>query len=738
MPRGLVGLALNGVERRLGVTVMPQEQALELREAALDRRSLAREHELLGYTALSALGMGDSPDPPAQDRRAMGIKARLWYQHDPMVQGVVRMRTNFVLGRGVPRPRAKDPDVQKKIDEAWDDLDNKAVLTSYDAQVALCTDLILQSNFFYTVFTGDGDGKVKLGTVDFDTVIDVVPDPEAKQHALYYLTQPVRVKWDYRLHRLRPDKLPGMQRYEYLEHWANIEAAEDAGRQFEKPPEGMVGDGKVYHVRVNRASSKAHFGTPEFQSQARWYGAYNDLMKARVDMIKAVASLFLRRKLKGTKRQLEQMAGRALSRTSWLQGLDVRTGEDMVAGPTRGAAMLHENEAVQHEQIKLDSGAANALTDAQMVRAQISAGSGLPQHYLGDPTGTALATAASLELPVLKTTEAMQQVLEDLFRWFLDLVIEKAVDSGQLSEERGAEDVAGKKVTPGRLTEAADRANAKMEAKGITLYPRHVAPMSWPDGDRLVTEPTLVLQDEEGTVYYERITEAHEGQVADEEETKRDLSYEFKIPSPLRRTLPELVGAAIETAQGLDPNGTNIDLTRFLANIIFGEGFEIDNPASAVEEIWPDGYQDPALAAMQAQGQPPGGNLFGPEAAGQPVPTMDELQQQADNPLGAKQTSSAAAPEKSGYIKSMQQAVVRWRKRGSKGAPGELVEIPIDLPQEIVESAAYAKRLTDVDRNTPEAEIAEGEDDFAEVVLPVLQAELDRLHLAPGEEHVSR
>lgn len=709
------------LERRLGVTVQPTERVLALEEAALDRRSLAREHEALGYHALSYVSQRED-EPTPEHRRQIVKDARRAYARDPMYQGVVKMIRSFAIGRGVSMPRAKDPQVQKEIEDAWNDVDNKAVLTSYDAQTALCADAIIQANVFYRLFDDGTDGKVKLALFDHDDVENVVPDPELNQNALYFLVRDRVVRWDYKLHRPERVQVPANgPRFHYYEHWTNVAAAEEAGRDFDKPPPELLGKGRVYHVRLNRASSSAHFGTPEFQSQSRWYGAYNEMMTARVTMVRAAAALYLRRKIKGTARQVENLATKAMSRSSWISGVNPVTGDPLVSGPSSPGAILHENEGVEHEQIKIDTGAANAQTDQQSIRAQISAGTGLPQHYLGDPTQTSLATAASLELPVLKTVESFQEVIEGLFRWFIDQVIEKAVDAGRISEERDPEEVAGKLVTAARLQEAADRAQARMDSAGreLTLYPRKLAPMSWPDGDGLSTEPTLVLQDGEGKVYYERIlVEGHEGKTTDESDTQRDLSYEFKIPSPLKRDLTALVTAASQTAQALDPNGSNINLTRFLAGIIFGEGFEVENPQEQVDAIWPEDYVDPVQAAMMQQvpGQPgeePPVNTFGPEASGTPVPTMADLQGKQDNPYGVKQKGTPGALQTGGKI---QQSVLIGRRRD-----GEELRL--------VTSGHYRDRVDGLAQNTFDAHASGGEELWEDEVGSVIRDELQALLL---------
>ena len=166
--------------------------------------------------------------------------------------------------------------------------------------------------------------------------------------------------------------------------------------------------------------------------------------------------------------------------------------------------------------------------------------------------------------------------------------------------------------------------------------------------------------------------EALEGQDEDEEDTARDLSYEFKMPSPLRRLMGDLVGAVMNVAKTFDPNNTNMELSRaLLAEAL--TAMEFEDVQKWVDKIFPDGYVDPAVAAAQAGPEAPGGGSpFGefapPPGAGGQVPGDP-----AGNPYGAPQR--AQSPEQTGLAESHHVTLGRggeplvWsRRRISEGA----------------------------------------------------------------------
>jgi hypothetical protein len=551
MAGGLIGKGLERLQEATGQSLVPTERLALLEQAATDLRTTERELDLMGWHVLDYFS-GQSQELRPETRRKWAQKARYAWMNDPMAGAAVDLMNDFTFGRGIPKPRAEDEDVQTVLDEFWDDPDNQLTLTSYTAQVALGTDLSLQSNLFLLMFEGD-DGKIKLGLLNHDDVFDVVRDPDYRLRILYYVAKKREIEWDFDNDTPKLD-LTGVQQKQmqswYYEHWQNIDAAKEAGRKVPKPPKQKRAEGRVYHIAINRTSEMA-FGVPTMQRTLRWFGAYNDFMKSRVDMVKAAAAFIMQRKIKGTENQLTKMASRAITRRSDLAGVAYE-GSDVQAPPATSGNIANVNEAASLEPLKLSSGAGEASSDAEMLRAQVSAATRFPQHYLGDAGSANLATATAMELPVLKAVEARQEVFENAIRWALDRVIEKAVDSGRL-------------------------------------------------------DPNVIPEEEPEAPPLELVA-AHEGKAKDESETLRDLSYEFAMPPPLRRMMGDLVGAVQNIAQTFDPNNTNIELSRILLAVALGDGLEMQDPAALVERIFPEDYVDPAIAAAQAAA---GGGGFG-------------------------------------------------------------------------------------------------------------------------------
>ena len=680
---GVLGWALQEAEDRLGLTVTSREKVDLLEEVAVEYGATKRMLDMLGWTVLDHFS-GRELEVKYESRKNMAKRAIMAWLNDPLIGGSVALLNDFVLGRGVPKPRFEDALAQEVVDEAWDDPDNRRTLTDFEEQIALNTELSLTSNLLMLLFDEGEDGKVKVSTLDYMTVSEAVTDPENRHRVLWYVATENKAKWDFENDKwTMPEDSLVKKKNLYYEHWHNVQDAEDEENRDEplkKPKKGKMGKGKVHHVRMNRTKEMI-FGVPEWQRTLRWATAYNDLMKAQVDKAKAAAAFIMERRVQGTPNQVAKLAAKAISRQSPLSGQTFPLDPDnpggdgelpnLQYGPARAAGIITSNEGVRHEALKIDSGAASAQVDAQNVRSQIAASTRFPQHYLGDASTANLATATSLELPVLKMVETRQEIIESLYRWFIDRVIERAVDTNRIPEELTPDEMGDEERTAKTLQQHLEEA-----AENGRQFVRIVeVPATARDRKRGWYRYVLVTRDPETLMEYHRvIVEGHEDKSIDEESTQRDLSYEFSLPSPLRRMMAELVQAIATIARTFDPNNTNPELSRTLLFISLSEGLEMGNAADMVDKIFPEGYVDPAIAAAQAQaqGQQPPVNLFGPEQAGQPFPPSED-----GNTYGAPMKGTL--PEKV----PTQQAIATVGRDGEpvlwRLEEGRLVELPENI-----------------------------------------------------------
>lgn len=705
------------VEERTGLSVQPRERMDFLEEAVRDRRVLARQLEDLAYTALNYRG-SDKRELKPEERRKLVEKGWIVWRKDAMAGAAIDLMNEFVWGRGMVKPKAVDEQVQEVIDEFWADPDNEEILTKLDAQLALGVDLEVQCNVFMLVFDDGGDGKVKLGILEHDSVERAVRWHQKRQRVLYYLAYEWQdeFEWDYERDQPKLGIIPGaaqpLKRSRYYKHWRNVEVTDEecdaAGIDAPaKPPEAKMGDGLVFHLRINRGSEMV-FGHPRIDRLIRWYSAYNRFLEDRLDVMHAKAAYIMERQVKGSQSQLDKIASKSLSVVGELGGGDgVRK-----IGPEGAANILDVNEQVSYRELSLDTGSAAAEGDGRMIRSPISASTSFPPTYYGDMSAGTLATATSLELPVLKAVETRQEFWEGLVRFAVDRAIEKAVDSGRIKKELSADEIAAKRAKEGDAAPPGPNEPAAGPPGSAGEFGPPVAAQP-PAKPAAKAKPSLALA-----------AAGYEDQTADEEDTQRDLTYEFGLPNPLKRMLADVVTAVQTICQTFDPNNTNPELSRVMLTVALSE-LELDSVPEIVERIFPPGYEDPAqAAAMQAQlagpQQPQGFGEFDPN---NPTATgADGQQHGAGNPYGAPmrspQPGQRGSMMQSTYLgrngqpittrivlEEAAHQVVEVDAAGHLALNGEVIEEARyeDLPPEVLER--HRARLAQVEREF-DAELA--------------------------------
>jgi hypothetical protein len=248
---------------------------------------------------------------------------------------------------------------------------------------------------------------------------------------------------------------------------------------------------------------------------------------------------------------------------------------------------------------------------------------------------------------VLKMVEARQQVIEDFLATLIRRAIQRAVEVGLLDRFRP--------MTPEELKRKADKAaheqamldaGQQVPASGPSVA-QEAAARKHGNMHRLRVQETYgggsgggamgMEVDSGADLFTVDLTgepiEPPEGYV------ERELEFQVSMPSPLRRSMGDLITAVSTVAKTFDPNATNMELSRLLLGIALGEALEVEDPGAAVERVFPDGYVDPAVAAALGGGAPgaPGATLppggFTPVAG--PVGADGQQHPNPDNPYGA-------------------------------------------------------------------------------------------------------
>jgi len=85
-----------------------------------------------------------------------------------------------------------------------------------------------------------------------------------------------------------------------------------------------------------------------------------------------------------------------------------------------------ENLGVDTTPIKTETGASAAYQDGKMIKYQICAAVGIPEQYFGDISTGNLATAKTVELPMMKMFQSYQQVWNDAYQDIDEVILEHA------------------------------------------------------------------------------------------------------------------------------------------------------------------------------------------------------------------------------------------------------------------------------------------------------------------------
>lgn len=522
---------LEVAQERSGTRLVRQDDFERVVEAAADGAVYRKELEYVGWTILNHVP-GGGKELRAESRRTLALKSLNAFISDTNAGRYVELYTGFVFGRGVPKPQARDPEVQKKIDAAWKDRANRRILTSPQKLVEKGRDFCIQSNVFFLFFDDGLDGRVRMSLLNFDSVDHAVVHDEDRFRVLYLVALEKKMRYSFTEGRELPVDEGPPQRvfYEVIDAFAfdDDDHPED-DESIRTPPEGQVGRGKVLHLATNKTSEMV-FGVPNFKRFLRWYTAYNEVLESFTDRMKAAARLYMKASVTGGQSAVERAGLMAVRRASPLgAGVPPVEGDPQNPHgfPGRGQlGVVAGNQSLNYEPFKIDSGASDVAAASPSLRSQVSGP--WPDAYLGgDPGG--LAGQQSLELPTLKFVEQEQELWAQPFRMLADLTIKRAVELGDLDEWR----------------EPTEQETRAIEAG---LYEDELNERGW---------------------------------------VKRDLSYSFALPNPVQRAMGDFVSAAVQVATAVDPNGDFPELSRWLLGFCLAEAFDVDDPQKVVDEILP-------------------------------------------------------------------------------------------------------------------------------------------------------
>ena len=310
--------------------------------------------------------------------------SRLYYTKDPLGRQAIRLWTDYTFGSGMTF-QAPEEKTQEVLTKYWQASHNRSVLSAR-GQRKSSDKVLVDGEIFMVQFLGS-DGKVTIRWIDPLEITELITDPDDREDVLFY-----RREWS------DQQGTPHITIYRSINNIANKPAIDAQGK-----PVKATDDGIVSHLTYNTIGQR---GNPLLLPALDWIKQYRRFLASRVAVMLALARFAWKTKVVG---------GQAA-----VDSIRAKTNEKEIAA---GSNIL-ENLGSDTTPIKTDSGAKNASEDGRMLKLQISAATGWPEQYFGDISTGNLATAKTVELPVLKMIQSFQKVWEDYYQGMDEVVLD--------------------------------------------------------------------------------------------------------------------------------------------------------------------------------------------------------------------------------------------------------------------------------------------------------------------------
>ncbi len=348
---------------------------------------LAREDR--GWQLLST---ANNLDMSPQMRMHNVWRARQFSRFDSLCKQTLALYTNFGIGTGfkwsvINKDGSADRAAALLTETQRTNPKTFKMKAQRDASDAAYTD---GEMFFVLFFKSDG---VLIRTLDPLEITHVVTHPEDKATPIFYVR------------RFMVNDKEVVRRYADWQWNGSIDVA-----GLPKLPgvrsNAQISDGVVYHVKFRGRGKRGESG---LTSDMDWSAQYRRFMTARAAITLAIAAFAYDLKVKGNQgniNAIKAQLGTSLSTT---------TGTGETNPPPAPASTFLSNEGANLAPMKQETGAAAAKVDAGLFVGMAGLGSGIFPHYYGIDNSFRLATASSMEPPMMKTFEAWQGLWVDVY-----------------------------------------------------------------------------------------------------------------------------------------------------------------------------------------------------------------------------------------------------------------------------------------------------------------------------------
>lgn len=308
-------------------------------------------------------------------------RSRFYASIDPLTVQSLRLWSDYSLGSGLIRS-AENEKVAQILEDFWDARINKPVL-SCRGQRENSYKLLIDGSIYFALFLG-AEGKVTIRRIDPLEITEIITNSDDLEDVRYYKRQWLDSQ--------------GKAQQGYYRSWQNIK--DESTKDMYGKPVTATQEAIIY--RIEREPD----GLPLILPAMDWIKLFRQFLASRVAIILALARFAWKTKVTG--------GSKAVS--------GIKTQVDQTKPDA--ASWMIENMGADTQPIKTDTGASGAYQDGRMLKLQICAAFGITEQYFGDISIGSLATAQTVELPMVKMFGAYQTLWLEAYSDISDVVLE--------------------------------------------------------------------------------------------------------------------------------------------------------------------------------------------------------------------------------------------------------------------------------------------------------------------------
>ena len=339
--------------------------------------------------------------------------ARVMALKNPLVKRGVEVQRLYVWGQGWS-VQAADEDINEVLGAFLDDPKNQPEL-SHQARGQKETELQTDGNLFFVLFPNLITGRVRLRSIPFDEVEDIICNPEDSKEPWYY-----RRLWTQTATDGSTGSPTTRQMSAYYPDWRYTPAIKPATLgalpvRWSSP---------ICHIRGSAGYSNWKFGCSEIYASIDWARAYKEFLEDWASIVRAYRRFAFQLSTPGGKQGIA--AAKAKLGSTYGSG---GTGGETNPPPVVGSTFITGGEASLTP--VRTSGATVAAEDGRRLLLMVAASVGLPETFFGDVSVGTLATAESLDRPTELAMRDRQTLWMSIYTALFEYVLLWAVKAQQ-------------------------------------------------------------------------------------------------------------------------------------------------------------------------------------------------------------------------------------------------------------------------------------------------------------------